>query len=316
MNKSLILALLFGYVTVDAITTRNHAGQEDLDNHDPLDDDVKLNLQLSEEDKAFNEEIKKLNDELFVETAPGWKFDDQNLASTGLIEEPYQTVDLQVASKAKQAPELAEAKCADPKKRFDKFTAEADGIIRAARAASGAFTDSTFTESSLRRPNQIQQLSSKNPSFRGNFGIRPQGVGQGAVGDCWLIQAISAIAEHPERVERIMEEVDAEKGIYKVTLYANGRWVPVIIDNKLPTQYSGRMLKFVNPGNENGYALWAPLLEKAYAKLHINYQNQLSGGYNSEALYTLTGMPFVRYSIAVDGSNVDDIFAKATAADK
>ena len=113
-----------------------------------------------------------------------------------------------------------------------------------------------------------------------------------------------------------MEEVDAEKGIYKVTLYANGRWVPVIIDNKLPTQYSGRMLKFVNPGNENGYALWAPLLEKAYAKLHINYQNQLSGGYNSEALYTLTGMPFVRYSIAVDGSNVDDIFAKATAADK
>lgn len=70
-----------------------------------------------------------------------------------------------------------------------------------------------------------------------------------------------------------MEEVDAAKGIYKVTLFANGRWVPVIIDNKLPTSYSGRMLKFVNPGNENGYALWAPLLEKAYAKLHINYQD-------------------------------------------
>lgn len=154
MNKFLTLALLFGYVTVDAITTKNHASQ-DLDDHNPDDDDVKINLQLSAEDKAYNEQVKKLNDEMFVETAPGWEYDDQNLAATGLIEEPYQTVNLQVASKAKRAPELAEQQCADPNARFDKFIREAPGIIKAAKASSGAFTDSTFTESSLRRPSQI-----------------------------------------------------------------------------------------------------------------------------------------------------------------
>lgn len=52
-------------------------------------------------------------------------------------------------------------------------------------------------------------------------------------------------------------------------------------------------------------AWWAPILEKAYAKLNVNYAN-LNGGEMTQALRELTGMPAFKYKSA-DLSN-DDVW--------
>ena len=41
------------------------------------------------------------------------------------------------------------------------------------------------------------------PSLWGEFGVLPQGVIQGPVGDCWLLAAAASVAEYPERIKRI-----------------------------------------------------------------------------------------------------------------
>ena len=67
--------------------------------------------------------------------------------------------------------------------------------------------------------------------------------------------------------------------------------------NKL-SRHGGKGLYFARSGTEG--ETWVPLIEKAYAKLHGNYES-LSGGFPSEAIEDLTGyvvqffLPFVPY---------------------
>ena len=55
--------------------------------------------------------------------------------------------------------------------------------------------------------------------------------------------------------------------------------------NKL-SRHGGKGLYFARSGTEE--ETWVPLIEKAYAKLHGNYES-LIGGYSSEAVEDLTG---------------------------
>jgi hypothetical protein len=60
----------------------------------------------------------------------------------------------------------------------------------------------------------------------------------------------------------------------------------------LPITHDGnKTLPWVTNPSTNG-AWWMPLLEKAYAKLHLNY-DRIVGGSGAEGLRTLTGMPVV-----------------------
>jgi Calpain family cysteine protease len=67
--------------------------------------------------------------------------------------------------------------------------------------------------------------------------------------------------------------------------------------NKL-SRHGGKGLYFARSGTEG--ETWVPLIEKAYAKLHGDYES-LSGGFPSEAVEDLTGyvvrifFPFVPY---------------------
>jgi hypothetical protein len=67
--------------------------------------------------------------------------------------------------------------------------------------------------------------------------------------------------------------------------------------NKL-SRHGGKGLYFSRSGTEG--ETWVPLIEKAYAKLHGNYES-LIGGFPSEAVEDLTGyvgrffFPFVPY---------------------
>ena len=41
------------------------------------------------------------------------------------------------------------------------------------------------------------------PSLWGEKGLQAHGVGQGLLGDCWMLGSAAALAEHPERLKHI-----------------------------------------------------------------------------------------------------------------
>ena len=117
--------------------------------------------------------------------------------------------------------------------------------------------------------------------------LEPNDIRMGALGDSWFMCALATLAERPALVEWlfITKEVNSW-GIYRVKLCKNGEWVTVTIDDYFPCFPEGGPLFSRSHCNE----LWVLLLEKAYAKLHGNY-NLLWGGYACEGLIDLTGCP-------------------------
>ena len=98
--------------------------------------------------------------------------------------------------------------------------------------------------------------------------------------------------------------------------FKDGKWVYVVIDDYLPiaSNYTSR-LSFARCFNPN--EVWAPLCEKAYAKLHGGYAS-LVGGHTEEGLADLTGG--VAWKVKVQPDDVKsnklwDLLSKANQDD-
>lgn len=74
-------------------------------------------------------------------------------------------------------------------------------------------------------------------------------------------------------------------GIYEFKFYKNGQWLGVIIDDYIPMDEDGTKPVFSSCLDPN--EVWVMLMEKAYAKLHKNYEN-LEGGSENYALVDMT----------------------------
>ena len=120
--------------------------------------------------------------------------------------------------------------------------------------------------------------------------IDPRDVSQGAVGDCWLIAAFAAAAEHPGLLMRLFQSKRANvRGKYNVKLFdwQAKRWVVVSVDESLPATSKGGKALFAQP---RGREIWVALLEKAFAKFVGSY-GALDGGQTAWAMNALTGDP-------------------------
>lgn len=129
---------------------------------------------------------------------------------------------------------------------------------------------------------------------------------QGNLGDCWLISAMSVLAERDELLvggRRGMELdpdmiVDKEIasilskgvyppifhkyraiGLYVIRLFKNHTWIYVLIDERIPVAFNEKEKKILPVFGrcKAVHELWVPLIEKAYAKMHGCYENLISG---------------------------------------
>jgi len=118
--------------------------------------------------------------------------------------------------------------------------------------------------------------------------VNPCDVIQGGVGNCWLISAISCLAEFHGPIHNLFENRGISVyGKYTVNLYnkSTNKWEKITVDDKIP--YSKSTNKpFFAQSCEN--EIWVCILEKAFAKFVGNY-SMLKGGNVAWALQAMTG---------------------------
>lgn len=121
--------------------------------------------------------------------------------------------------------------------------------------------------------------------------IEPGDILQGALGDCYFLSALSALAEFPHRIMRLFDTKDFEpSGCYIVSMLETGVIKDHIIDSFFPVDRSGRPA-FSGPKVESGVSeLWVVILEKAYANRFGSY-DAIQAGFTEDVLRDLTGAP-------------------------
>ncbi|KAL9104248.1 MAG: hypothetical protein Q9163_000796 [Psora crenata] len=143
-------------------------------------------------------------------------------------------------------------------------------------------------------------------------------VRQGSSGDCWFLSALTAISNKKRLIDDICVARDEKVGVYGFVFHRDGEWFHTIIDDKLYLRASDwwegldyekntlakvngpdaeeRYRKAVQTGSKALYfaqcreenETWLPLLEKAFAKAHGDY-DAIDGGFTGEAIEDLTG---------------------------
>ncbi|KAM4541635.1 calpain-1 catalytic subunit-like [Odontesthes bonariensis] len=151
-----------------------------------------------------------------------------------------------------------------------------------------------------------------NPRFVVD-GVSRFDFGQGIIGNCWFLASIGALTFQKHILEQVvpMEQTFDENycGLFHFRFWRFGKWVDVVIDDKLPT-VNGRLI-FVNSKDEN--ELWPALLEKAYAKVCGSYTDMISGT-PSEAMRDFTGGVYMSIQLSKPPSELWELLCRAGAS--
>lgn len=107
------------------------------------------------------------------------------------------------------------------------------------------------------------------------------------MGDCYFLAVLASMAEHEDQIYNIFEtKVKNQAGCYLLYLYINGQKTPIMVDDWVPCNYSGKPFAAGTKTSE----FWAILLEKAWAKVHGTYA-RIEAGLPSFACTHLLGTP-------------------------
>lgn len=127
----------------------------------------------------------------------------------------------------------------------------------------------------------------------GEHAVSPSDVGQGCLGNCYLIAGLAALAEDPNHILKMFNVArNPDLGIYRVVMCKNGWRHVVTVDDLFPTSNG----KPAFASNKNELAeMWPAIMEKLYAKLYGSYAS-IAGGSPPHAMADFIGTPFVRFS--------------------
>ncbi|KAG0340603.1 hypothetical protein BG000_011645 [Podila horticola] len=184
--------------------------------------------------------------------------------------------------------------------------AKVDAIVEECLANNRRFRDSKFDLLNDRRRCLYSSLLSdinyesmdgvkrvgeifRNPVFYLD-GANPDDIKQGAIGDCWHLASLATLANIPGLIEQLCVKKNEKVGVYGFIFFKDGDWVSTVVDDQLCYKIDQTTLKkslyFSSCAEDR--ETWLPLLEKAYAKIHGDYES-LSGGFSSEGTEDLTG---------------------------
>ncbi|XP_073995025.1 calpain-A-like isoform X2 [Rhodnius prolixus] len=157
-----------------------------------------------------------------------------------------------------------------------------------------------------KRPGEI----CNNPKFFVSGASRLD-VQQGFLGDCWLSVTIANLSLNQHIFELIVPNGQSFEenyaGIFHFRFWRFGRWVDVVIDDRLPTDQDE--LAYLHSSDKNEF--WSALLHKAYAKIHGSYE-ALNHGNEVEAMEDFTGGICEMFSLRLEvPDNLFTIMLKA-----
>jgi calpain-15 len=81
------------------------------------------------------------------------------------------------------------------------------------------------------------------------------------------------LATRPEMVRSLFVNYSSacdQFGIYTLRFFKDGNWKTVTVDNRLPCTPKGQLL--FSRCSVDPTEIWVPIVEKAYAKLHGNFE--------------------------------------------
>lgn len=130
----------------------------------------------------------------------------------------------------------------------------------------------------------------KNPKVIVN-GFGCNDIGQGGLGDCWFLSALSVVAfTRPDLLKKLFHPkvIDYnKKGLHVIRFFKGGKNKITYIDDRFPCDSQGGSV-FCEVFTENNQTeLWPLMLEKAFSKIHHSYQ-AIDGGRPEQALVDLT----------------------------
>jgi hypothetical protein len=126
--------------------------------------------------------------------------------------------------------------------------------------------------------------------------VDPSDITQGSIGDCWLLSAISALAEFDGAIKRLFRKTknlhemprgNGNGNMYTITLWDLKTWkeVDIVVDERLCANANCGLL--ASKPSQDG-ELWVCYLEKAIAA-HCNGWDKIVGGQCTHAWSLLTG---------------------------
>eukprot|EP00427_Karlodinium_veneficum_P054832 CAMPEP_0169425090 /NCGR_PEP_ID=MMETSP1017-20121227/68381_1 /TAXON_ID=342587 /ORGANISM="Karlodinium micrum, Strain CCMP2283" /LENGTH=577 /DNA_ID=CAMNT_0009534903 /DNA_START=198 /DNA_END=1928 /DNA_ORIENTATION=- len=193
---------------------------------------------------------------------------------------------------------------------FTWIPAVYDALSPEEPAAKDKYTDSVLSKAKSKTlkkalyPGRGQGIADM-PGLKIIGDVDPSDVSQGGIGDCWLLSAISAMAEYHGAIDALFKKTPDLKKMpkdgansYTVTLYdlPSGNPVDIIVDERLCSE-DGKALLASKPSVDG--ELWVCYLEKAVAA-HCGGWDKIDGGTCTHGWRLLTGAR-EQYTIRDDG---------------